>query len=82
MKNKPVATEVNIDALARGTPGLSGADLENVVNTAAIRAATLDSSHIDNNILEFAKDKVLMGAERRSMLLTEEGCESAAVFLQ
>lgn len=82
LKDKPVAEEVNVDALARGTPGLSGADLENVVNTAAIRAATLDNPQIDNNILEFAKDKVLMGAERKSMLLTDEGCESLAVFLQ
>lgn len=82
MENKPVSKEVNVEALARGTPGLSGADLENVINTAAIRAATLDNPDIDNEILEFAKDKVLMGAERKSMLLTEEGCESAAVFLQ
>ena len=81
MKNKPVAEEVDADALARGTPGLSGADLENVINTAAIRAATQDNPHIDNEILEFAKDKVLMGAERKSMLLTDEGCESAAIFL-
>ena len=61
-----------LDVLARGTPGFSGADLENLVNEAALQAAKLNQNRLDMRDFEFAKDKVLMGRERRSLILSDE----------
>jgi cell division protease FtsH len=71
-KKVALSKEVNLDVLARGTPGFSGADLENLVNEAALIAAKLDKDVVDMDDLENAKDKVLMGKERRSVILSEE----------
>ncbi len=71
-KDIPVAPEVNLEVLARGTPGFSGADLSNLVNEAALFAARNHKSHVDMNDLEYAKDKVMMGVERRSMVISDE----------
>ncbi len=71
-KKVPVATDVELAKIARGTPGFSGADLENLVNEAALWAARQDKKEVDVNDFETAKDKVLMGVERKSMVLTEE----------
>jgi cell division protease FtsH len=71
-RNKPLAPEVDLQILARGTPGLSGADLENIVNEAALLAARRDQDSIAMVDLEAAKDKVMMGTERRSLLIPED----------
>ena len=71
-KRTPLADDVDLDVLARGTPGFSGADLENLVNEAALQAAKLNEDKLDMNDFEFAKDKVLMGRERRSLILSDE----------
>jgi cell division protease FtsH len=66
----PLAPEVDLERIARGTPGFSGADLASVVNEAALFAAREGKEHIEQVDLDRAKDKVAMGAERRSLLLT------------
>jgi cell division protease FtsH len=71
-RKTPLAEGVNLSILARGTPGFSGADLENLVNEAALLAARLGKEKVDMNDFETSKDKVLMGAERRSMIISEE----------
>ncbi|MDR4460605.1 MAG: ATP-dependent zinc metalloprotease FtsH [Nitrospirales bacterium] len=71
-KKVPVSSDVDLEQIARGTPGFSGADLENLVNEAALWAARLDKKTVDQIDFENAKDKVLMGVERKSMVLTEE----------
>lgn len=68
----PMAKDVNLERVARGTPGFSGADLENLVNEAALLAARANKSLVDMNDLELAKDKVLMGTERKSMRISEQ----------
>jgi cell division protease FtsH len=68
----PLSDDVDLEVIARGTPGFSGADLENLVNEAALYAARKEKDHVEMSDLEQAKDKVLMGKERRSMILTEE----------
>jgi cell division protease FtsH len=68
----PVADDVDLSVLARGTPGFSGADLANMVNEAALNAARYNRKTVLMLDFELAKDKVLMGAERKSMLLSEE----------
>jgi cell division protease FtsH len=68
----PLAKDVEIERLARGTPGFSGADLENLVNEAALLAARSNKSLVDMWDFERAKDKVLMGSERKSMVIGEE----------
>ena len=68
----PIADDVNLNVLARGTPGFSGADLANMVNEAALNAARVNRKQVTMYDCELAKDKVLMGAERKSMLLTDE----------
>ncbi len=68
----PVAEDVNLDVLARATPGFSGADLANLVNEAALLAARHGQKAVMMADFESAKDKVLMGAERRSMIITDE----------
>jgi cell division protease FtsH len=72
VKKVPVADDVNLNVLARGTPGFSGADLANMVNEAALNAARINRKQVTMYDMELAKDKVLMGAERKSMLLTDE----------
>ncbi len=71
-KKVPVAGDVELEKIARGTPGFSGADLENLVNEAALWAARQDKKVVESVDFETAKDKVLMGAERKSMILTDE----------
>jgi len=68
----PLSEDVNLGVLARGTPGFAGADLANLVNEAALVAARRGKKTVEMADFEFAKDKVLMGAERRTMMLTEE----------
>lgn len=72
MKKTPLGPDVDIPRIARGTPGFSGADLENLVNEAALVAARFDKKYLEQEDFEKAKDKVLMGAERRSMVISEE----------
>ncbi|WP_353066499.1 ATP-dependent zinc metalloprotease FtsH [Tunturibacter psychrotolerans] len=71
-KKVPMAEDVNLNILARGTPGFSGADLANMVNEAALTAARYNRKSVHMYDFEVAKDKVMMGAERKSMLLTDE----------
>ena len=71
-KKVPLAEDVNLGVLARGTPGFSGADLANMVNEAALTAARFNRKAVHMFDFEVAKDKVLMGAERKSMLLSED----------
>ncbi len=71
-KKVPLADDVNLPVLARGTPGFSGADLANMVNEAALTAARFNRKAVHMYDFEVAKDKVLMGAERKSMLLSED----------
>ncbi|KHK04494.1 ATP-dependent zinc metalloprotease FtsH [Desulfovibrio sp. TomC] len=71
-RRSPLSPDVNLDILARGTPGFSGADLENLVNEAALQAAKTNKDRVDMADFEHAKDKVLMGKERRSLILTDE----------
>ncbi|MFT7626046.1 MAG: cell division protease FtsH, partial [Myxococcota bacterium] len=68
----PLGKDVEIGTIAKGTPGFSGADLENLVNEAALVAARNDKDCVEMDDFEYAKDKVLMGAERRSMILSDE----------
>jgi cell division protease FtsH len=70
-KKTPLNTAVELETIARGTPGFSGADLENLVNEAALLAARADKSQLDMYDFEMAKDKVLMGPERRSMIISD-----------
>ena len=70
--NKPLSDDVDLSTIARGTPGFSGADLENVVNEAALIAARFGKKLIESSDLELAKDKVLMGTERKSLIISDE----------
>jgi cell division protease FtsH len=72
MRKVPMAPDVKADIIARGTPGMSGADLANLVNEAALFAARKNKRLVDMEDFERAKDKVIMGAERRSMVMPEE----------
>ncbi|RYZ65999.1 MAG: cell division protein FtsH, partial [Proteobacteria bacterium] len=71
-KKTPLASNVDLEKVARGTPGFAGADLENLVNEAALNAARTNKSKLTQDDFEHAKDKVMMGAERRSMVISEE----------
>lgn len=71
-KHVPLAPDVDMVTLARATPGFSGADLSNLVNEAALHAARHHKSHVDMHDFENAKDKVMMGVERRSLVISEE----------
>jgi cell division protease FtsH len=73
-----VADNIEWDIIARGTPGFTGADLENMVNEAALLAARQDVDRVTMEHLEQAKDKVMMGAERRSMIITDKEKETTA----
>ncbi len=72
VKKVPVSDDTNLNVLARGTPGFSGADLANMVNEAALNAARVNRKQVTMYDFELAKDKVLMGAERKSMILSDE----------
>ncbi len=72
VKEIPLASDVDLAVLARSTPGFSGADIASLVNEAALRAARFNKMKVDMADFEFAKDKVMMGAERRSLVMSEE----------
>ena len=71
-KNIPLSENVALDVLAKGTPGFSGADLANLANEAALLAARHNKKTVDMQEFEYAKDKVMMGTERKSMIITED----------
>ena len=77
-KDKPLDEAVDFATIARGTPGLSGADLESVVNEAALLAARLGKTKIEMHDFESAKDKVLMGVERKSMVISDDERKNTA----
>ena len=77
-KKLPLDSDVDLKVVAKGTPGLSGADLENICNEAALLAARDDSDKVEMKHFEDAKDKVMLGAERRSMVLTDSERELTA----
>jgi cell division protease FtsH len=72
MRKVPMASDVKAEIIARGTPGFSGADLANLVNEAALFAARKNKRLVDMDDFEMAKDKIVMGAERRSIVMPEE----------
>ncbi len=78
MKKTPIADDVNITVLAKGTPGFSGADLENLVNEAALLAAKHEKEKVEMIDFEEAKDKVYMGLERKSKVIKEEDRKTTA----
>jgi len=77
-KKTKMADGVDMAVIARGTPGFTGADLENLVNEAALMAARQGAEEIGMNLLEKAKDKIMMGAERRSMIISDDEKEITA----
>jgi len=78
MRRVPLEIDVNTSVIARGTPGFSGADLANLINEAALFAARSNKRVVSMVEFEKAKDKIMMGTERRSMVMTEEQKESTA----
>jgi len=78
VRKVPTADDVDLSVIARGTPGFSGADLENLVNEAALMAAGQDRDRVHLQDFERAKDKVLMGAERKSVIISEEEKKTTA----
>ncbi|MBL8613252.1 MAG: ATP-dependent zinc metalloprotease FtsH [Myxococcales bacterium] len=78
-KKVPLAPDVDLEVIARGTPGFAGADLENLVNEAALLAARQDKDAVNMTDFELAKDKVLMGSERRSMVMSDDEKWNTAV---
>nr|WP_153867692.1 MULTISPECIES: ATP-dependent zinc metalloprotease FtsH [Myxococcaceae] len=78
-KRTPLAPDVDLEVIARGTPGMTGADLENLVNEAALFAARQNKERVDLSDFEAAKDKVFMGPERKSMIMTEKEKRNTAV---
>ncbi|MFT3921523.1 MAG: ATP-dependent zinc metalloprotease FtsH [Myxococcales bacterium] len=77
-KRTPLSPDVDLEIISRGTPGFSGADLENLVNEAALLAARQDKDSVAMADFELAKDKVMMGAERRSMIISEHEKKTTA----
>lgn len=77
-RKTPLASNVVLEKVARGTPGFSGADLANLVNEAALYAARFDKHIIEMSDFEMARDKILMGSERKSMIISEEDREITA----
>ncbi|MBS1153540.1 MAG: hypothetical protein H6Q89_5238 [Myxococcaceae bacterium] len=75
----PLGADVELEVIARGTPGMTGADLENLVNEAALFAARTNKEKVDLRDFESAKDKVFMGPERKSMIMTEKEKRNTAV---
>ncbi len=78
-KRTPLSPDVDLEVIARGTPGFSGADLENLVNEAALLAARQDKDALNMADFELAKDKVYMGTERRSMVISDDEKKTTAV---
>ncbi|KAK6520372.1 hypothetical protein TWF506_000644 [Arthrobotrys conoides] len=78
VKSIKASTDVDLQIIARGTPGFSGAELENLINQAAVRASKLRESQVRMDDLEWAKDKILMGAERRSAVISQKEKEMTA----
>jgi cell division protease FtsH len=78
IKKIPLGEDVNLEVLAKGTPGFTGADLANLCNEAALHAASVGFSRVSMECFEMAKDKVMMGRERRSMIIPEEEKRSTA----
>jgi cell division protease FtsH len=78
VKNIPLAKEVDLHVIARTTPGFSGADLANLVNEAALIAARYNKDKVAMKDMEYSKDKVLMGVERKSMIISDEEKESTS----
>ena len=78
-KRAPLSPDVDLEVLARGTPGFSGADLENLVNEAALLAARQDKDAVNMSDFELAKDKVFMGTERRSMVISDDEKRTTAI---
>ena len=68
----PISEDVDLAIISRGTPGFSGADLANLVNESALYAALLDEEEVNMRHFEYAKDKITMGAERKSMIINED----------
>ncbi len=77
-RKTPLGPDVDLRIIARGTPGMSGADLANLINEAALTAARTGKRFVTMEDIEFAKDKVMMGSERRSMVLTDDQKEKTA----
>ena len=77
-RSTPLAENVDLSVIARGTPGFSGADLANLVNEAALNAARFNKKKVEMIDFEYAKDKVMMGPERKSMIMTEEEKKNTA----
>ena len=77
-RNIPLDEKVDLDKIARGTPGFSGADLANLVNEAALLAARVSKTKVENADFESAKDKVLMGVERKSMIISDSEKKNTA----
>ena len=77
-KNIPLAADVDLAVIAKGTPGLAGAELANLVNEAALYAARYDYKNVDMEAFETAKDKIMMGMERKSLIISEEEKKSTA----
>ena len=82
MRKVPLDSDVDPLVLARGTPGFSGADLANLINEAALFAARYSDKKIDQTHLDLAKDKIMMGAERKSMILSEDKKELPHIMKQ
>lgn len=78
MKLIPTASDVDVQIIARGTPGFSGADLSNLVNVAALHAAKNNSGAVTMASLEYARDRIMMGAERRSAVITDKNKQITA----
>jgi cell division protease FtsH len=77
-RNTPLSENVDLSVIARGTPGFSGADLANLVNEAALNAARFNKKKVEMIDFEYAKDKVMMGPERKSMIMTEDEKKNTA----
>lgn len=77
-RNKPLAGDVDLEELARGTPGFSGADLENLLNEAALLAARQEKQQVEKADVDQARDKVLLGLARKNLALTDEECRMLA----
>jgi cell division protease FtsH len=77
-KKVPLAKDVSLQVVARGTPGFSGADLENLINEAALTAARQNKEKVDSSDLESARDKIMMGVERKSMIMSEDEKKTTA----
>nr|DAD19177.1 TPA_asm: hypothetical protein HUJ06_020640 [Nelumbo nucifera] len=82
LQDKPLADDVDVKALARGTPGFNGADLANLVNIAAIKAAVEGAEKLTAAQLEFAKDRIIMGTERKTMFISEESKKVGVLSLR